>query len=57
MEEWLKKIKTGMNLISEGCNENKHFANCRYCPFEVFCDVIAESGYNIDIPENWNKYE
>ena len=56
--EWVDKIKAGMNLIAEGCLENKQFSHCKYCPFDQFCDSIqigAESGLHVDIPENWHE--
>ena len=39
---WLEKIKAGMALIKEGCNQNTDWTKCPLCPFYEFCVLIEE---------------
>ena len=39
-KKWIEKIKKGMALIKEGCDEVKEWADCAECPFREYCDLI-----------------
>ena len=57
---WQEKVKAGMNLIAEGCYDNKQWYNCHECPMDAYCDAInigAEAGFKVDIPETWREFK
>ena len=51
---WDDKILEGMQLIREGCRENKEWSNCSKCPFDECCDKIMKGGNDYDAPSEWD---
>ena len=49
--DWKEKIKQGMILITEGCQQQREWTECQNCPFRNYCDTIEEAGYNT--PDEW----
>lgn len=45
---WQEKILAGMELISQGCEENESAKACKTCPFTDFCDDICDGKYADD---------
>ena len=37
--KWDTKIKLGMELIQEACQEDSEIS-CEICPFETYCNII-----------------
>lgn len=50
-KKWFEKIENGMELIKEGCKENKGIGTCRNCDFYTWCEAMTERGYVQ--PMNW----
>ena len=48
--DWKEKVLVGMKLIKEGCHESTDWTNCKDCPFDEFCDYIADKT-KYEIPE------
>ena len=49
---WTEKIKMGMKLIKEGCEQNEIWLNCKYCPLENICDQLIDGARAND--EDWD---
>lgn len=45
--DWKDKIKKGMKIIKEACQET---ISCCGCPFVKYCDILTESD---DIHNEW----
>ena len=37
---FVKAMKEAMKMIYAACKQNDEWANCQYCPFKDYCDVI-----------------
>ena len=49
MMDWRDKMRLGIELIHEACEDDMRNKNCHDCPFDKICDVIVEAyeaGYN-----------
>ena len=52
-ESWIEKMKAGMRLMYEACNESCYKENeggCEICPFGDICGPIPYD------PDCWYKY-
>ena len=38
--DFVEKMKDAMWMVMNACNLNDEWANCQYCPFKEYCDVI-----------------
>ena len=56
--DWKDKMRKGMKLIKEACQENEGWSSCSKCPFDIFCTGLMEKNL-IDPFEgvNWNSGE
>ena len=43
MKNWIEKMKKGMEMISEACQENREWTKCRFCPFDKYCTALMEA--------------
>lgn len=43
--DWKEKMRDGMKMIKDACEENHDWSNCSKCPFENLCDAIVGSEY------------
>ena len=48
---WKDKIKRGMELIKEGCEEG---TKCYQCPFDEYCIILEDKD---NAPDNWETEE
>ena len=40
--EFVEKIKEAMKMLHDACAMNDKWQNCKYCPFEEFCDAMEK---------------
>jgi len=47
--DWKEKMKKGMEMIRDACEENGDWSNCSKCPFENLCNAIIENNMEWDM--------
>lgn len=52
--DWKEKMRDGMKMIRDACEENGDWSNCSKCPFENLCDAIVGSEYNKENDMEWD---
>ena len=52
MMDWRDKMRLGVELIHEACEQDMQSKNCHDCPFDKICDIIVEA-YNTN-PSRFN---
>ncbi len=55
---WKEKMRQGMKLIQEACNEDSIKKDCHDCPFDKICDGLVDAYWN-DVspyytPDTWD---
>ena len=38
--DWKEKITKAMKDLQDACNENPNWADCKDCPFRIYCDSM-----------------
>ena len=58
MMDWRDKMRLGIELIHEACEQDMQGKMCYECPFDKICDVIVDAykananGFNT--PDTWD---
>lgn len=58
MMDWRDKMRLGVELIHEACEDDIMGKDCRECPLDKICDVIVEA-YEANVskfstPDTWD---
>lgn len=40
--DWKSKMRFGMKMIQEACQENESWDRCAECPFDAYCTVLMD---------------
>jgi hypothetical protein len=49
--DWKEKMTEAMKNLQNACNENPNWADCKDCPFRIYCDSM-EADWNITPADN-----